>query len=73
MKPDPTYEQHIENTRRAIMLRIEQAREHPPGSKLHGAYLGTAETLLTGLLRNVEVSDADETRLRKLITDERNL
>jgi hypothetical protein len=66
-----TYDEHIAGTRRAIMLRIEQSRAHPRGSRQHEAYLGTAETLLTGLLRNVEVSDADETRLRRLIDAER--
>jgi hypothetical protein len=66
-----TYEEHIERTRAAIERRILQAREHEPGSVQHGAYLGTAETILMGLLRNVEVSDADETRLRRLIENER--
>lgn len=65
-----TYEQPIERARAAIELRIEQARQHPHGSRLRGAYLGTAETLLTGLLRHVELSDADETRLRRLILAE---
>ncbi|WP_109479154.1 hypothetical protein [Paraburkholderia sp. C35] len=71
MKPDPTYEQHLETVRAAIMRRIVQAREHPPGSKQHGAYLGTAETILTGFLRHWDVSDTDETRLRRLIDNER--
>jgi hypothetical protein len=69
---EPSYEESIADTERALRRRIKAAHESfEPGSDQFNAALGTCYTVLEGVCRNVAITPTDEARLRALIERER--
>jgi hypothetical protein len=72
MNPGESYADYMRRVEAELRERIAEANTFPRGSKERRARLGTARTLLVGVLRMNDVDPQDEARLRAMIEDEQD-
>jgi hypothetical protein len=72
MNPGESYADYMRRVETALRERVAEANTFPRDSKERRARLGTARTVLVGVLRMNDVDPQDEARLRAMIEDERD-
>jgi hypothetical protein len=70
MNPDESYADYMRRVENALRERVREANTFPRGSKERRARLGTARTVLVGVLRMTDVHPDDEARLRAILDRE---
>jgi hypothetical protein len=72
MNPDESYADYMRRVEAALRERVAEANTFPRDSKERRARLGTARTVLIGVLRMNDVHPDDEARLRSILDRERD-